>query len=275
MSNIMDEFEFLIEEQEQLEPEIETISETTDSDVEDNHEFDFLLHDSSNDTSFQEDSASYIEMANKFLSNKNTYQGLQMQSYIDCISIGHSDIMPWEHVKFTINSMKLKDISGHRAMEFSIPSFVEEVESIGDKDGTEFGYNQYGMNNLRFINIPYSVTVIAPLTFALYKKLEVVNFAENSSLIYIGSQAFVGCESLKILDLRNCIYLDTIQDKTFNSSGIEVLKISSSIQKICSLDNTNIKTVYIDDDKYSIAEYNKLMSTCNDEVFWKPMDYNF
>lgn len=244
-------------------------------------EFEFLVEEEVEDTStFEDDSNNYINLANQFLESieafpDRTYQGIPIKAYADSITIGESNIVPWEHVGFTIDVNKLKDLANHRLEEFIIPSFIEELESIGDKAGTEFGFNQSGRNNLRFIEIPKSVIVVAPNTFAFYKKLESIKFEKNSKLIYLGSQAFVGCESLHTLDLRNCIDLDELKEGTFDRSGITTLKISSNIKSMCSLSNTEIKTVYIDNEAYSIEKFNQLMDDSLSSVFWITTEYNF
>lgn len=244
-------------------------------------EFDFLVEEEQQDNStFEDDSNNYIALAKQFMDSidkfpDRTYQGIPIKAYADSIYIGESDIVPWEHVGFTIDVNRLKDLSNHRLEEFIIPSFVEEIESIGDKAGTEFGFNQSGRNVLRYIEIPSSVIVIAPNTFAFYKKLKDIKFKENSKLIYLGSQAFVGCESLHTLDLRGCQDLDELKEGTFDGSDIQTLKISSNIKKMCSLYNTNIKKVYVDDAAYSIEEFNRLMKDSASDAFWISASYDF
>lgn len=244
-------------------------------------EFGFLVEEEIEDNStFEDDSNNYIALAKQFIDSignfpDRTYQGIPIQAYADSIHIGKSDIVPWEHVKFTLNVNNLKDLSNHRLEDFIIPSFIEEIESIGDKAGAEFGFNQSGRNVLKYIEIPSSVIVIAPNTFAFYKKLENIVFKENSKLIYLGEQAFVGCESLHTLDLRKCVDLDEIKDGTFDCSGIHTLKISSNIKKICNLSNTNIKTVYVDNEAYKIKEFNQLMEDSISDVFWLSASYDF
>ena len=245
------------------------------------NEFDFLIEEDVEDNStFEDDSNKYIEIANKYMESSKlfpdrTYQGIPMSAYINSIYIGESNIVPWNHVGFTMNVNDLKDLSNHRLEEFIVPDFIEELESIGDKAGTEFGFNQSGRNNLKYIEIPTSIIVIAPSTFAFYKKLENIKFKKNCRLIYLGSQTFVGCDSLHTLDLRNCINLDELKDGTFDGSNIQTLKISSNITKMCDLSKTNIKTVYIDDTAYNIEEFNNLMNDTLSDVFWIDNTYDF
>ena len=44
---------------------------------------------------------------------------------------------------------------------------------------------------------------------------------------------------------------------------------------MCSLVNTDIKTVYVDDEAYSIKEFNKLMQDSVSDVFWLSASYDF
>ena len=70
------------------------------------------------------------------------------------------------------------------------------------------------------------------------------------------------------------LYLDEIRNNTFANSAVKVLKINSTIQSICSLENTNIETVFIDSDKYDIKTFNRLIKESNG-VFWGQLGYNF
>lgn len=240
-------------------------------------EFEFIMQDEIEDTStFEDDSNDLISIANKFIDNVSvypdrTYQGISVQSIRDCLYIGETDIMPWKHVGFTIDVSKLKDVSGGRLEELTIPSFIEELESIGTRGGTEFGYNQFGRNNLKKIFIPSSLVVIAPLTFAYYRKLENVTIEKNSKLMVLGSKAFACCENINTLDLRNCEYLDEIHDDTFAKSSLRVLKLNSNINKVGQLLDTSIETIYIDNEKYSKDEFDKFVKESG-EAFWKTDD---
>lgn len=234
-------------------------------------EFEFLMEEIE-ETTYEEDSNSLIEEANNFMEKTSlypdrTYQGIAVTAIKESLFIKETDIMPWNHVGMTIDINKLKDISGEKLTELYIPTFVEEIESIGDRAGTEFGYNQSHRNNLKFVNIPRNIIVIAPNTFAFYKNLEKVKFEENCKLMYLGKQAFAYCEKLKVLDLRNCIYLDEIKDNTFINSGIEILKISNTIQKISPIHNTNINTIFLNNKKFSLEEFNNLLIE-NNGIFW-------
>ena len=77
------------------------------------------------------------------------------------------------------------------------------------------------------------------------------------------------------MDLRRCQDLDELKEGTFDGSDIKTLKISSNIRKMCSLSNTNIKTVYVDDEAYSIEEFNRLMRNSVSDVFWISTSYDF
>jgi hypothetical protein len=250
-------------------------------------EFDFAMQDEEEveQTTYEEDSRRFIEEATKFITNakkntKITYQGIKSTDFINAISIGKSDIMPWEHVSFTLDVSKLKDVSGNKLDSLTIPSFVEELRSICDKGEIGFGFNQTARNKLRVIEIPSSVVVIAQNTFAMYKKLEEVIFENNCKLMILGNYTFFNCTSLHTLDLRNCEYLSDIPKNVFEQSGIKILKLNSGVQSMYPLENTEISTVYIDDEKYSIEEFNsrlrEVQSTNNNSnVFWGRVDFNF
>ena len=241
-------------------------------------EFEFL-NENDDTSTYEEDSESLVNEAKSFINKSHkfsnvTYQGISVLSICESITLGNSSIMPWNHVKFTIDVNKLKDLNNDRIIELYIPSFVEELESIGDKAETEFGYNQAYRNNLKEVFIPKNIVVIADNTFAFYKKLEKISFEKDCKLMYLGEQAFACCEKLQMVDLQNCIYLDEIRNNTFANSAVKVLKINSTIQSICSLENTNIETVFIDSDKYDIKTFNRLIKESNG-VFWGQLGYNF
>lgn len=240
MGSVMDEFEFIAEEI-----------------VEDNSTFE----DDSNELVVKAEN--FIDSASKY--PDKTYQGIPIKQYIQCISIGETEIVSWNHVKWTMNVNKLKDLDDNKLEEFVVPSFVEELDGIGNKEGAEFGFNQSGRNKLRYIYIPENVIVIAPYTFAFYKKLENIEFSDNSKLIYLGAYTFVGCDKLHTVDLRKCKELDEIKDGTFDNSAVKVLKISSNIKKMCSLDKTNIETVYVDNNIYSAEEFNDLIKDAEEK----------
>lgn len=219
-------------------------------------EFNFLIADEIEcETTFEDDSKEYVEQANRFLEQAKQYadrtiQGIPASSIAECISICKTDIMPWEHTVFTIDVNKLKNIGNIRLSELKIPAFIEEVQSIGDKAETEFGFNQSHRNYLKTIYIPKSVAVIADNTFAFYKNLENVIFEDESKLIYIGEQAFACCEKLHSIDFRKCKELDSIHCNVFSGTHIETLKLAKVLE---NLDNiADIKTLYIGNNKYNI-----------------------
>lgn len=242
-------------------------------------EFEFLeSHDK--EISIEEESKKLIEYAKQFQENgakrlNKTFQGLTFSSICKGIDICESNVMPWEHVKFTLNVNELKDINGSKILEFSVPFFVEELESIGDKDGTEFGYNHTTHNNLKSIFITKNVMIISSATFLLYRKLEHVTFEKGSKLVYLGPQSFLGCSSLHKLDLRNCTELETLANNLFEDSAVETLKISSNIQTISrrTFDNSNVKFVYVDNHRYKIDVFIEKLEANNYEPFWYSSKY--
>lgn len=256
MSSIFEEFESLYEKE-------YTVEEITDS---------YIL-----------DSKNNIKQAQEMLQIQginNTYAGIDKSNWKKLLSFEKTETIPWEHVTMTLDVSCLKDINGYKLEELSIPSFVEELESIGDKNNSGFGYNESGRNFLRNISIHNNVIAIADSTFAFYKRLETISFEKDCSLISIGKQAFAYCESLQILDLRNCKYLEEIPDNCFIYSGIEILKLSNKVNSMKPLYNTDIKTVFIDNDRYNVDEFNQRLEEIqvtpdSREVFWGEVDYTF
>lgn len=244
-------------------------------------EFEFILAEEPEDTTtFIDDSNEFIAEAHAFIkkmqsNTKSTYQGIKGQNIVECISIGKTDIMPWDHVTFTLDIIKLRNIGNNKLEDFVIPPFIEELCSTGDKGILGFGYNNTGHNFLKHITIPSSVVVIAPNTFTFYKRLESIIFEERSKLMYLGDQAFVGCESLHTLNLTSCRYLDKIYSNTFSASGITKLKLPNTIEIISPLSSTSIEQVYIDEDAYTISEFNTRVAE-KQGAFWGDIEgYNF
>lgn len=236
-------------------------------------EFEFLLDDEV-DTTYEEDSDALIKDAYKFLNDtKNTYQGIEIKNIKELISIGKTQSIPWNHVVFTIDVSRLKPISGDYLRDFIVPSFVEELNNIGYNNGTEFGYNQAYRNKLKHIEIPSNIIVMSNNIFTMNFNLEKVSFKPDCKLLKLGNNAFSLCDKLNTLDLRNCVYLDTLDEKVFTDSNIIKLKINSNIQHMNPLENTKIQYIYIDNQKYNIAEFNEKLYRSNkefgnNEVFW-------
>jgi len=117
-----------------------------------------------------------------------------------------------------------------------------------------------------------SVIVIAPNTFAFYKKLKTINFEENNKLIYLGNGAFAYCENLHTVDLRKCENLTEIKKNTFLNSGIRHLKISHNITRMsieCITNMPYIKNITLDNTCYKASEFLCKMQECNNKVFWE------
>lgn len=238
-------------------------------------EFEFLIQEEKEDNlTFEDESNMYIEQANKFIDNISlypgrTYQGIDLNAIKESIFIGKTDVMPWDHVSFTINVNSLKDINNDRLKELFIPPFVEELESIGNRDGSEFGYNQFGRNKLKKVIIPKSIVYIAPKTFAFYRSLENVEFEQGSRLLSIGTQAFIACNNIRTIDFRNCENLDEIKEGTFEASGLTTLKINSNTKKIFDISNTDIKTIFIDSERLTAKQFIEIQQHID------IVDYNF
>jgi len=242
-------------------------------------EFEFL-ESTEHEPSLEEESQKFVDYANQFLCKSEqfpnkSFQGISVLSICNGINICESSIMPWEHVKFTLNVNELKDLNGDRLVDFSIPFFVEELESIGDKAGTEFGFNQTGHNNLRNISIHKNVMIINSETFLLYRKLENVIFEKDSKLLYLGPQAFLGCKMLHKVDLRNCEELETLANNLFTDSGVEIVKLNSNIQTISkrAFEGSIVKYVYINEHKYKIDDFIERLENNNYEPFWYSNKY--
>ena len=127
-------------------------------------EFDFLLDKST----FIDDTNNLIDKANKFIDNANknpdcTFQGIKLIDIAACISIDKSDIYNETHVIFTINLNKLKDINNEPIREFKVPDFVEELQSVGDKEGNGKNLLVDFFNHVKTYDIDFKY--IAPSPF--------------------------------------------------------------------------------------------------------------
>lgn len=216
-------------------------------------EFDFLLDKST----FIDDTNELINLANEFIevakkNPDNTLQGIKVSNIASCITIDKSEIYSEKHVIFTMDLNKLKYLDNEPVREFVVPFFVEELQSIGDRAGTEFGYNQSHKNFIKTIVIGKELKILAHNVFTLYKNLENINFEKGSQLIFIGSGAFECCEKLKKLNLRNCTELGELSKSTLSGSSIEVLKVTSDFKEIEIPDNCSLKTIYFGKEKKDI-----------------------
>lgn len=241
MSDLLDEFSDMIDEQAEIDNLPENVSKR-------------LL------VSYQE-----------FLDNPSkTFSGVDKNSIQACLKVCETEEMPWEHVCMAIDVSVLRDISKPRLSNFSIPPFVEELEGIGNKNNSGFGFNEFGRNHLKSVVIPSSVCVISKETFAFYRKLESVTMPQESKLRNIGKDAFAYCENLKELDLSNCEYLQYLPEYLIASSGTKKLRINSSIQSIHpdTFKASSLDTVYVDNDKYSFTEFFKKITYHNFKAFW-------
>lgn len=246
-------------------------------------EFEFLFNEEEyDDKNFMETSKKLVSEVNNFKKKsemfpKATYQGISVNNICRCLYCKKTEIADWEHVMFFIDLGILKDVNNDRLTELYVPTFVEEIQGSCNKVNTEFGFNQTARNNIEYIKIPKLVTIIAPSTFAFYKKLESIQFEEKSKLIYLGDYAFANCEKLSTLDLSKCEMLDTIKQHTFENSGIKHLKISTNITCMFPIENTKIIDVTVGEQIYNIKEFNAKLNELggNGEVFWGYMDFDF
>ena len=229
-------------------------------------EFEFITTD---DTLDLDSSPRLVEKANIFISKATkypdkTFQGIRVKEIADQMEICETKLIPWEHVKFNINLSKLRSVAGEKLEYLFIPNFAEEIIGVD----TEFGINNTMANNVKYITLTANVLIINPNTFMMYKKLKEFKVDAESKLFTICSNAFAFCESLKELDLTNCRHLETIQIGAFDNSGIKTLRINSCVSSMCSIENTNIQKVYVDNTLYTRKEFIENMNDTNGEVFW-------
>lgn len=230
---------------------------------------DFLEEDK--DCSSESDTNLYIEKYNEFCNSRiTTFSGVSKDSIKQCISIESTQYIPWKHTSLTLDISVLRDISKPRITEFNVPSFVEELQCIGDKNHSGFGFNEYGRNHLKSIMIPSSIFAIANETFKLYRKLENIAIQDCSRLTIIGDEAFAYCENLKELDLSNCDKLRVIGDSIFAESSVKILKINSKTRNFNknTFNKSNLKSIYVDDTKYSFKYFMNMLENNNFEAFW-------
>jgi len=243
------------------------------------NEFEFL-ESKEKETSIEEESQKLVDYAKQFIDKSNqfpnkSFQGIPVANICKCIDICESSIMPWNHIRFTIDVESLKDLSGNRLIDFSIPFFVEELEGLGNKAEAESGYNQTVHNGIKSISIHKNIMIINSETFALYRKLENIIFEKDSKLLYLGPQTFVGCKSLHKVDLRNCTELETLANNLFTDSAVETVKLNSNIQTISrkAFDGSLVKHIYINNHKYKTEDFIQRLENNNYEPFWYSSKY--
>lgn len=226
-------------------------------------------------TVYLNDSIDCINKAKNFLflNKGGTYSGILIDNFSNMLSYNKTEIINWEHVTFTLDVKEMRDVSEHKLQDLVIPDFVEEIKGIGDT-GSGFGFNDGSRGNIRHVSIPENLLVIDDNTFAFHRKLESITFDRNSSLMYIGKQAFAYCENLSNLDLSNCEYLENLYKGTFMYSGITKLHLNENIRFIDkdAFIESKIQTIYIGDKVYTLNEFLAEHQACNYEPFWIPLD---
>lgn len=233
-------------------------------------EFEDLLEEDKNCNS-EKDTALYIKQYKEFCNSEvYTFSGVHRDSIKQCISIESTQYIPWEHINLILDVSILRDISKPRITEFKVPEFVEEIQCIGDKNHSGFGFNEYGRNHLKSIMISSSVFAIANEAFKLYRKLENIAIQDCSRLTIIGDEAFAYCENLKEIDLSKCDKLRTIGESIFAESNVKVLKINSKTRNFNrnTFIKSNLKSIYVDDTKYSFKYFIDMLENNNFEAFW-------
>ncbi len=103
-----------------------------------------------------------------------------------------------------------------------------------------------GLPFVTSVSIPASVISIGTDAFSYSRRLETVNFAENSSLLAIGEDAFQYCLSLKYFTIPESV--TTLGANCFDNIGAETIHIPASVTEIgeCAfIDCMNLKSITV------------------------------
>jgi hypothetical protein len=219
-------------------------------------EFEFLMGDSDTveketDQSKTKDNIDkYREFVKEAESNNLlTYQGIISKNVADCMTIETNEILTDEHVVFTFDMCKLRDITDRPVKQFKVPEFVEEIRGdIKDNNIAEFSSRQLVCNRLQIVIIPSSVKLINSMTFLSSRNLErvIVNgekpedieseewfetgFSDKESqLMFIGNQVFDGCDKLSVVDVRYSHNLSVVGKNLLSACALTNFKISDKI----------------------------------------------
>lgn len=216
---------------------------------------------------FEDISKKYIAIAQN-IDKISTYYGIRTDRLKSTFRYGKTKLLGWEHVTMLLDSNKLSDISGTPAEDLRVFDFVEEIDTIKDSNG--LGYNNCLSNMIKTIVIPKNVTVINSTVFAFYKKLTTIIFEEDSDLMFLGSNQFCHCNKLTSVDLTPCKQLEHLGKGMFSGSGVKTVKLPSSIRTIdpSAFAHSDVKTVYIDNNKYTINEFMDELKNSNYSAFW-------
>lgn len=209
------------------------------------------------------------ERKNETRLNNSTYNGISLDKINDLITDTETAMMPWKHLTFTLDVSKLADVSGGALKQFVIPSYIEEITSVGDT-GSIFGFNETGQNYLKEIIINKNALVIDNSAFALYTRLEKVVFEKDSRLSLVGNRAFAGCDKLKTLDFRNCRDLGSIPSDICKCSGVTTIKLPSTLEEIdlALFDECDVHTIYFDTVRYTAQEFIDTYKNYDYRPFW-------
>lgn len=221
---------------------------------------------------YMADSKKNIEKAKNIRALETIY-GINAITIYKLMTFGATNYIPWEHVTFYIDTNKLIDINGELISELRIFDFVEE---LGVADGTDigFGFNNSHRNKIKAITIPANMTVLDNKIFAFYKNLKSITFEDNCKLLRLGTEAFAYCENLHMIDLRNCEELEELPANMLEYSAVKVLKLSSKLLSIDkdAFNQSSLKYVYIDNDKYDFDDFYLKLKENNFNSFWETMD---
>lgn len=228
----------------------------------------FLEDDEPIEADFESNSKHLIEQAKNIRALETIY-GINALTVYKQLTFGKTSYIPWDHVTLYMDTNKLLDINGELITELRIFNFVEEV-AIGSNTDIGFGFNNSYRNRLKVITIPENVIVLDNKIFAFYKNLKSITFESNSKLLRLGNEAFAYCENLHTLDLRNCTELDELPDNFIEYSGVSVLKLSSNLKRVSrnAFSQADLKCIYIDDDKYTFDMFMKELINNNFNSFW-------
>ncbi len=109
------------------------------------------------------------------------------------------------------------------AQNITIPN---GIEIIGDQ--------AFGAFDMVTLNIPASVKKIGSWTFQDSSFLTTVNFAENSLLETLGTEAFINCKSLKTFNLPNSVL----------SIGERAFENCEALEEFIILEESQLKSIY-------------------------------
>lgn len=171
----------------------------------------------------------------------------------------------FSYVVYSDNTVSIIAYLGND-VNVTIPDYIDGmpvtmIEGFSCIDGVE--------DNLECVIMPDTIDTISYRAFKNRKKLKEIHFSEN--LVFIGQQAFYGCDSLKEINLPSFNNVDydnfpyAFGYEPFANSGLEKVNLSAEMVVFPSglLDYTNVKSIILpksvtmiqkDAFKYSVCE---------------------